>query len=109
MNIAIQLVLGFVISALIGALAYLRQSLTAGGVAGAVIVGTLTFGLGGLSWALVIVAFFVSSSLLTHYRSALKRRGSRCSSAASRCWADLSRGFIRTCSRARWCGCRRQR
>ena len=48
MNIVIQLVLGFVISALIGALAYLRQSLTAGGVAGAVIVGTLTFGLGGL-------------------------------------------------------------
>jgi uncharacterized protein (TIGR00297 family) len=76
MNIAIQLLLGFVISALIGALAYLRLSLTAGGVAGAVIVGTLTFGLGGLSWALVMVAFFVSSSLLTHYRAAQKRRAS---------------------------------
>ena len=76
MNIATQLVLGFVISALIGAAAYGRQSLTAGGVAGAVIVGTLTFGLGGLSWAMVMVAFFVSSSMLTHYRSALKRRAS---------------------------------
>src|SRR5947207_13509110 len=76
MNIAIQLLLGLVIRALIGALAYLRQSLTAGGVAGDVVVGTLTFGLGGLSWALVMVAFFVSSSLLTHYRAAQKRRAS---------------------------------
>lgn len=73
MNIGIQLALGLVISALIGGIAYLRRSLSGSGMVGAMIVGTLTFGLGGLSWAMVIVAFFVSSALLTHYQAGRKR------------------------------------
>src|SRR6266545_1694464 len=76
MNILMQLALGFVISALVGLIAYRRESLSPGGVAGAVAVGTLTFGLGGLSWAMVVVSFFVSSSLLSHYQSAQKREAS---------------------------------
>ncbi|MCA1553985.1 MAG: DUF92 domain-containing protein, partial [Chloroflexi bacterium] len=75
MNI-IQLALGFVISLLIGIIAYRRESLTQSGVIGTVLVGTLTFGLGGLSWAMVVVAFFVSSSLLTHYASPQKQSAS---------------------------------
>jgi uncharacterized protein (TIGR00297 family) len=67
-----SLLIGFLLSLLIGAVAYRRQSLSRGGVIGAVLVGTLTFGLGGLAWAIVVVVFFVSSSLLTHYRSAQK-------------------------------------
>jgi len=67
-----SLLIGFLFSLLIGAVAHRRQSLSRGGVIGAVLVGTLTFGLGGLAWAVVVVVFFVSSSLLTHYRSAQK-------------------------------------
>lgn len=67
-----SLLIGCLVSLLIGAVAYRRQSLSRGGVVGAVVVGTLTFGFGGLSWAAVVVVFFVSSSLLTHYRSAQK-------------------------------------
>lgn len=72
----IQFLAGLVISLGIGAIAYRRQWLTGGGVLGAVLIGTLTFGLGGLSWAMVVVAFFVSSSLLTHYRSVEKHEAS---------------------------------
>jgi uncharacterized protein (TIGR00297 family) len=42
-------------------------------VVGAIIVGTLTFGLGGWTWGLLLIAFFISSSLLSHYRKADKR------------------------------------
>ncbi len=69
----VQLVIGFTLSALIGLVAYRKHSLSRGGVLGALLAGTLTFGLGGLSWAMVIVAFFASSSLLTHYRAEQKR------------------------------------
>src|SRR4051812_6874375 len=64
-----QAAMGLLISIGIGVVAYRRHWLSRGGVLGAVLVGTLTFGLGGLSWAMVVVAFFVSSSLLTHYRA----------------------------------------
>ena len=69
----IQLFIGFTLSLLIGWIAYRRRSLNRSGVLGAVIVGATTFGLGGLSWAMVVVAFFVTSSWLTHYRIDQKR------------------------------------
>lgn len=72
----LQLAAGFALSLLIGLAAERRGSLTRDGVGGAVLVGTLTFGLGGLAWAVVVVAFFVSSSLLTHYSAERKRAAS---------------------------------
>jgi uncharacterized protein (TIGR00297 family) len=63
-----RLVLGFVLSSGIGLLAYRRRSLTKGGVAGAVATGTAIFGLGGWSWGLALIYFFVSSTLLSHFR-----------------------------------------
>ncbi len=63
-----QLLLGLALSALIGALGYWRQALTVDGFVGAILVGTLIFGLGGWVWGLLLVAFFVSSSWLSHYR-----------------------------------------
>jgi uncharacterized protein (TIGR00297 family) len=41
-------------------------SLSRSGAAAAIVLGTLVFGLGGLEWAILLVAFFVSSSGLSH-------------------------------------------
>lgn len=69
-----QLVLAFLISAAVSAVAYWRQWLSRSGVAGALIVGTLTLGFGGWAWGMALAAFFVSSSVLSHYREEQKRR-----------------------------------
>lgn len=71
MNVG-QLLLGLALSAVIGGLGTWRGALSASGVLGAVITGTLIFGLGGMVWGLVLIAFFVSASALSHYRSAQK-------------------------------------
>jgi uncharacterized protein (TIGR00297 family) len=75
MPLLLPLLIGFLLSAAIGFVAYRRRSLSRSGVVGALLVGTLTFGIGGLTWAMVVVAFFVSSSVLTHYRADAKRHG----------------------------------
>ncbi len=67
-TVALRLFLGLALSAIVGWIGYWRQSLSPGGVAGAVIVGSLIFGLGGWIWGLLLITFFVSSSLLSHYR-----------------------------------------
>lgn len=69
-----QIALGFTFSTAIGGLAYWRRSLTSSGWLGAVLVGTLTFGFGGWAWGLTLIAFFVSSSALSHYKEAIKER-----------------------------------
>lgn len=67
-QIFFQIFGGFLFSALIGWMAYQRQALTLSGVMGAVITGTLIFGFGGWTWGLLLIAFFVSSSILSRYR-----------------------------------------
>jgi uncharacterized protein (TIGR00297 family) len=52
---------------------YRRGSLSLSGVAGALLVGTLTFGLGGWVWGVLLGIFFVSSSLLSHFKEAEKK------------------------------------
>ncbi|HET8628187.1 MAG TPA: DUF92 domain-containing protein [Thermomicrobiales bacterium] len=64
---------GALASAAIGAAAYRRESLTCGGVAGALLVGTMVFAAGGPRPAAQLVAFFVSSSALSHWRRERKR------------------------------------
>ena len=65
---------GLILSTLIGGLAYRRGSLSASGWLGAILTGTLTFGFGGWTWGLTLIAFFVSSSALSHFRQAQKQR-----------------------------------
>lgn len=60
-----RLLLGVFLSGAIGLAAYMRDSLTESGVLGAVLVGTLIFGFGGLSWGLLLITFFVTSTLLS--------------------------------------------
>lgn len=64
---------GFLLSLAISLIAYRGRSLSASGVVGAIVVGTITFGLGGWRWGLLLIVFFVSSSLLTHYRRGQKQ------------------------------------
>ncbi len=72
MDVLTRLAIGLVLSGVIGLLAWRRDALAPGGVAGAMLVGTLIFGFGGWTWGLVLIAFFVSSSLLSQYRRAEK-------------------------------------
>ena len=67
-----QWIVGLVLSGLIGIAAYRRGSLSRSGVVGALIVGTIIFGCGGWVWGLLLIAFFVLSSLLSHYQEAAK-------------------------------------
>jgi uncharacterized protein (TIGR00297 family) len=63
-----RLLLGMILSTGISLLALRRRSLSCSGVAGAVITGTTTFGLGGWAWGLTLIFFFISSSALSHFR-----------------------------------------
>lgn len=67
MLLHLQLPLGLALAALIALVAYRRGSLSRSGVAGAVLIGTTVFGLGGWAWGILLVAFFVSSSALSHF------------------------------------------
>lgn len=71
---ATRIVLGLLISSGIGAVAYRRGSLSKSGWLGAVITGTTTFGFGGWAHGLTLVAFFVSSTLLSHWRKRHKQQ-----------------------------------
>ncbi len=68
-----QLFYAFVLSVVIVALAYWRGSLSLSGALGALIVGTLTFGFGGWQWGVILGIFFISSSLLSHFKEAEKK------------------------------------
>ncbi len=60
-----QLLLGFLFALLIAFLAYKAKSLNKSGAIAATIEGTLIFGLGGWAWAILLLAFFISSSALS--------------------------------------------
>ncbi|HKV57395.1 MAG TPA: DUF92 domain-containing protein [Ktedonobacteraceae bacterium] len=64
----LRLLWGLLFSSGVALLAYRRRSLDRSGVAGAIISGTSIFGMGGWSWGLSLIYFFVSSSLLSHFR-----------------------------------------
>lgn len=68
-----QLLLAFIFSSLIVALAYWRGSLAQSGAGAALLVGTLIYGFGGWVWGVLLALFFVSSSLLSHYKEREKR------------------------------------
>ena len=67
-SVLTSLIIGLVLSTLIAFLAYRRGSLSQSGAAGALVVGTLIFGLGGWVWGVLLAVFFISSSLLSHFK-----------------------------------------
>jgi uncharacterized protein (TIGR00297 family) len=60
-----QLFLGFLLAILIAFLAYKVHSLNASGAMAAVVSGTVIFGIGGWTWAVLLLAFFITSSVLS--------------------------------------------
>jgi uncharacterized protein (TIGR00297 family) len=64
----IRLFLGLLLSGLVSLVGYQRGALALSGVFGAVAIGTCIVGFGGWAWGSLLVAFFVSSSLLSLYR-----------------------------------------
>lgn len=63
----------FLISSGITAVAFQRRSLSTSGAAGGLLVGTIILGLGGWLWGALLGVFFVSSSLLSHFKENEKR------------------------------------
>jgi uncharacterized protein (TIGR00297 family) len=68
-----ELVGGLALSLTIGVVGYRRGALSGSGVVGALITGTLIFGLGGWEWGTLLIVFFVSSSALSFYRTREKQ------------------------------------
>jgi uncharacterized protein (TIGR00297 family) len=91
-----QLYFGFVLAVAISLLAFWLKALNLSGVIAAIILGTITFGLGGISWAIVLVAFFLSSSALSRLagkqKSALSEKAARGSRRDA--WQVLANGGV---------------
>ena len=68
-----QLLLGFIFAIIIAFAAYKAKSLDKSGAVAATVEGTLIFGLGGLSWAILLLTFFISSSALSKMFKARKK------------------------------------
>ncbi|RJP54443.1 MAG: DUF92 domain-containing protein [Anaerolineaceae bacterium] len=66
-----QLLIGFFLALVIAFLAYKTRSLNASGAIAAAFTGAIIFGIGGWDWAVLLLAFFVTSSLLSR---AFKKR-----------------------------------
>ena len=69
-----QLGLGIVIAAVIAILAFSYKLLSKSGTLAAILLGSVVFGLGGLTWSVVLMAFFLSSSGLSYLFKSRKAR-----------------------------------
>jgi uncharacterized protein (TIGR00297 family) len=66
-----QLLFGFLLAILISSLAYKAKSLNNSGAIAAFFTGLIIFGVGGWQWAVLLLAFFITSSALSR---AFKKR-----------------------------------
>ena len=70
----VQLGIGLLLGGVAGGLAHAAGALTPSGAAAAGLVGGLTYGFGGLGPSILLLAFFVSSSLLSRVGSRAKEQ-----------------------------------
>ncbi len=59
------LLIGIILALAISYAAYRAGSLSKSGMAGAMLLGSIVFGLGGLNWSVLLLGFFISSSGLS--------------------------------------------
>jgi uncharacterized protein (TIGR00297 family) len=69
--------IGFVISFFIAYAAYKKESLTLDGSIGATFLGTLMYATSGLFGSIMMVVFFLSSSILSHFKKNKKGKAAR--------------------------------
>jgi uncharacterized protein (TIGR00297 family) len=69
----LNLLVGFVLAALVSLAAWRARSLNVQGAVGATVLGTIVFGLGGLAWAVLLLTFFITSSALSRLFRRQKR------------------------------------
>ena len=69
-----QLIIGFLLAIIVAVAAYRARSLSRSGALAAALEGTIIFGLGGWQWAVILLIFFISSSLLSHLFSKSKSK-----------------------------------
>lgn len=87
----LQFITGLFLGALIGALAWRARALTASGAWAAALTGGLLYGLGGLPWAALLLAFFLSSSALSRLFGRRKQAlAEKFSKGARRDWAQVA-------------------
>jgi uncharacterized protein (TIGR00297 family) len=80
----LQLILGVVLAAAAAFLAWRLRWLSGSGAVAAFILGSVVFGLGGLSWAMVLLTFFISSSGLSKLFQAKKLNSEKFYSKSSK-------------------------
>ncbi len=104
MSTSLQFLIAFVLAALIGALAYWRKSLSLSGAVGATILGTLTFGFGGLAGSAVLLTFFISSSALSKYKTQRKEAvAEKFSKGSTRdFWQTMANGGVAAITISLW-------
>lgn len=86
-----RLVAGFILAALVALAAWRLGALSASGAVSAIFIGGLTYGLGGLPAAIVLVAFFASSSALSRFTGRRKRKvAANFAKGGRRDWAQVS-------------------
>ena len=66
-----QILTGFILAVIVAYLAHRAHSLNKSGALAAALVGTVIFGIGGWQWAILLLAFFITSSGLSR---AFKKR-----------------------------------
>jgi uncharacterized protein (TIGR00297 family) len=79
-----QLIFGFILSAFVSLLAFNTRALSKSGAIAAFVSGGIVFGFGGWQWALLLLAFFLSSSILSKLLSPSKVKASENFSKGSR-------------------------
>ncbi|HDL03751.1 MAG TPA: DUF92 domain-containing protein [candidate division Zixibacteria bacterium] len=67
-----QIAPGFLLAAFIAILSYRFRALTKSGAIGMMIIGTIIFGLGGVLFAVPLIVFFITSTLLSFIKSVHK-------------------------------------
>lgn len=68
-----KIIVGLAASLLVAGVAYRKRSLSVSGAVAAVLLGTLMYALGDIRWYGLLLAFFISSSLLSHRKKEEKR------------------------------------
>jgi len=85
-----QIALAFGLAILVAGFAYQLKYLSRSGFFAAAFLGAIIFGLGGLNWAILLILFFVSSSLLSKgFASRKQKIAKQFSKGGRRDWAQV--------------------